>query len=72
MGHVAVVIKIQYQKASAQGCQQFKSMRMAVRANVGARFHRDSQALHRVAQFRVEITMGTQAKGVCSLLALLL
>jgi hypothetical protein len=34
-------------------------MSVPVRADIGAGFHSDSQALHRIAQLRVKIAMGT-------------
>ena len=47
-------------------------MSVPVRADIGAGFHGDGQTLYRVAQFRMKIAMGTQARSTGCRFALLL
>ncbi|MNV80416.1 hypothetical protein D3C71_1740180 [compost metagenome] len=53
LGDDTFLIKLQYHKAAAQRCQQFPGLWMAVRSNIGARFHGNRQSLHRLAQLVV-------------------
>ncbi len=48
-GDYAIVIKIQYHKAAFQGQQKFEGMSVPVRTDIGAGFHRNGEALYRVA-----------------------
>ncbi|MNL75023.1 hypothetical protein D3C87_2007540 [compost metagenome] len=53
LGDDAVFVKLQHHKAAAQRRQQFPGLRMAVRADIGARLHGNRQALYRIAQLFV-------------------